>query len=216
MARPPYFVSAPTPPSTEPGAVLFETDRLIIRRPRTSDANAIAAGANFLSIAANLRDRFPSPYLPSDAEEFMKITAPADDGSAAFPRNTLVCLKPGFKGNSDAELVIIGGMGCLYSTDVNFRSWELGYWFTPAVARNGYGLEATRGFVRWAFATWMDLNRIEAVVYNTNAASRGLLLKAGFAEEGLKRGAVFKNGQILDEVMFGIIRSDMEKTAADV
>lgn len=212
---PPYFVSSPNPPSTEPGTLLFETERLVVRRALLSDAESIAAAANHLSIAANLRDRFPSPYAPADAETFFHMSAPPSDGSAAFPRHTVILLKPGFPGSSDAdgsgEGKLIGGMGCMINTDVNFRSWELGYWFTPSVGRNGYGLEAVRGFVRFAFATWTDLNRVEAVAYSTNVASRGLLAKAGFAEEGVKRGAVCKKGQILDEHMFGILRSDLQE-----
>lgn len=211
MTRPPYFVTSPNPPSTEPGTVLFETPRLVARRPRPSDAAATAAAADFPAIAATLRDGFPSPYTTADAEDFFRRTAPADDGSASFPRNMLLWLKPGCPGNDDGngEERVIGSMGCVYTTDVGFRTWELGYWFTPGVARNGYGLEAVRALVDWVFKMWPGLNRLEAEVFEGNEASAGLLRKAGFADEGIKRGAVCKGGKILDVAIMGMTRNDL-------
>lgn len=106
---------------------------------------------------------------------------------------------------------LIGGIGFIISTNVGFRTWELGYWFTPDVWRNGYGLEAVKAMTDFAFTTWPELNRIEAVPYSSNIASRNLLLKAGFKEEGIKRGSVFKSGKFQDQYIMSIIRSDLSK-----
>ena len=55
---------SPSPPSEEPGTILFETERLVVRRLLPSGAPAMALAGNDPSVAANLRSRFPSPYHP--------------------------------------------------------------------------------------------------------------------------------------------------------
>ncbi|KAJ2974257.1 hypothetical protein NQ176_g6151 [Zarea fungicola] len=162
------------------------------------DSPALTAAANFPSIESQLRDGFPSPYTLADAEAFLSRPKPSD-GSALLPTHLGIFLKSGNFGNMDGpEPRLIGGIGFIISTNVGFRTWELGYWFTPDVWRNGYGLEAVKAMTDFAFTTWPELNRIEAVPYSSNIASRNLLLKAGFKEEGIKRGSVFKSGKFQD------------------
>lgn len=211
MAGPPYFVKSHVAPSNEAGTIAFETPRLIVRRHAPSDAAGLAAAANFPSIGCQIRDGFPSPYTLADAEAFLARPKPTD-GSALFPTHLGIFLKPESLDSTDGMgSRLIGGIGLIGSTNVNFRTWELGYWLTPDVWRKGYGLEVVRAMVRFAFTTWTELNRIEAVPFSTNIASRDLLLKAGFVEEGVKRGSVFKSGKLQDEHIFSILRSDLEK-----
>lgn len=208
MTGPPYFVTSGSAPSNDPGTIAAETQRLILRRHLPSDAPGLTAAANHPSIGSQLRDGFPSPYTLADAEAFLARPRPTD-GSALFPTHLGVFLKSGNPGNiNGGEPRLIGGIVFIISTNVNFRTWELGYWFTPDVRRNGYGLEAVNAMVRFAFTTWEGLNRIEAVPYSTNIASINLLRKAGFKEEGIRRGSVFKAGTIQDEHMMGILRND--------
>ncbi|KAK1253533.1 hypothetical protein MKX07_001610 [Trichoderma sp. CBMAI-0711] len=107
--------------------------------------------------------------------------------------------------------LLIGGAGLEQKGDVYYRTWELGYWFTPSVWGKGYATELVKALVPWAFATWPRLNRIEAMAYHRNEASKAVLKKAGFTLEGVRRGAVEKNGELLDECVMGIVRSDIER-----
>ncbi|KAL6868584.1 acyl-CoA N-acyltransferase [Trichoderma novae-zelandiae] len=206
------ILPSPCPPSSNPGTVLVETERLIIRRYLISDAPALALAANHEQVASYMSDRFASPYTTADAEKFIQQTFHNDD-TAAYPHGAAILLKPGFPGNSSAtDALLIGGIGTRALTDILYRTWDLGYYLSPSVWRQGYGTEALRGFTTWAFETWPMLNRIQAHVYESNAASQKLLQKCGFVLEGRGRGAVEKGGQIMDEVLFGLLRDDLKST----
>lgn len=204
------ILPSPCPPSSEPGTVLVETERLIIRRYSISDAPALASAANHEEVASYMSDRFASPYTAADAEIFIQQTF-HDDDSAAYPHSVAILLKPGFLCNpSTTEPLIIGGMGTHPLADILYRTWDLGYYLSPSVWRQGYGTEALNAFTRWAFETWPTLNRIQAHVYESNMASQRLLQKCGFVLEGRGRGAIEKNGKVMDEVRFGLLRDDLK------
>ena len=205
------ILSSPNPPSADPGTLLVETNRLLIRRHLPSDIPALAAAANHPSIAANLRDGFPSPYTLSDAEHF--LTRPSSSSSAGtrhYPTDAAILLKPHTKANPSPAPLYIGVIGIVPRHDVYYRTWELGYWLTPSSWGHGFATEAVRALVGFMFDTWPALNRVEAVVYTGNAGSAGVLRKAGFVEEGRKRRCVEKGGEIRDELMFGLTRQDLE------
>lgn len=204
------ILPSPCPPSSEPGTTLVETERLIIRRYLLSDAPALALAANHEEVAAYMSDRFASPYTVADAENFIKQTF-HDDDTAAYPHSSAIVLKPGFPGNpSTTEPLIIGGVGLHYLTDILYRTWDMGYYLSPTVWRQGYGTEALGAFTRWVFDTWPLLNRIQARTYDNNIASQKLLQKCGFVIEGRGRGVIEKNGQLMDDVAFGLIRDDLK------
>lgn len=223
MSQMKYILTCAGPSTmTEPGAVLYETERLLVRRYILSDAEALAAAANFPSITNHIRDGFPSPYAVADAEQFIARVRPAD--TASYPVGLGIFIKASSRSdntatNTDTDAgkssdskqadLLIGGMGVIPMANVHYRTWELGYWFTPAVARQGYGLEAVRGFVPWAFAMFPDLLRVECHPFSSNVASIGLLEKAGFQREGMKRASVVKDGVVLDELIYGVIREDL-------
>jgi RimJ/RimL family protein N-acetyltransferase len=204
----PIKLFSPSPPSEEQGTLLVETERLIIRRFLFSDAAAMANAGNNKSIAANLRNTFPSPYTLSDAHYFLTNMACKPDGTS-YPHHNGIFLKPNTTENPSKESLFIGAIGVMPKSDICFRTWELGYWLAEPAWGKGYATEAAKAFVRWCFETWPDLNRIEASVTERNTGSQNVLKKSGFVQEGIRRGAIFKNGEILDEVQFGFLRSDL-------
>ncbi|KAL3953218.1 hypothetical protein ACCO45_013161 [Purpureocillium lilacinum] len=186
-------LASPNPPGGEPGAVLVETERLLIRRYVAADAPLLAAAANHPSIGDGLRDRFPSPYALADAEEFLARHRDAkeedgkEDDAGAGVRDDNVNGNNSSNNSSEGlkqQLQYIGALGVMPGDDVEYRTWELGYWLTPTAWGRGYMTEAVRGFTRWAFATWPALHRIEATPFAGNAPSCRLLGKCGFVEEG--------------------------------
>ncbi|KAL7950698.1 acyl-CoA N-acyltransferase [Trichoderma barbatum] len=205
------ILPSPCPPSSEPGTILLETERLIIRRYFMSDAPALALAANHEQVASYMSDRFSSPYTVADAEGFIQQTV-HDDDSAAYPHSAAILIKAGCPCNpSPTEPLLVGGIGTHPLGDILYRTWDLGYYLSPSVWRQGYGTEALNAFTRWVFETWPKLNRIQAQAYESNAASQKLLQKCGFVLEGRGRGAVEKNGKIMDEVRFGLLRDDLKR-----
>lgn len=50
--------------------------------------------------------------------------------------------------------------------------------------------------------------RLYAGVYHTNIGSQRVLEKAGFTREGVLKKAVFKDGKVLDEVRYALLREE--------
>ena len=87
------------------------------------------------------------------------------------------------------------------------QAGTLGYWTGEPFARQGYMLEAIQSVVHYAFER-LDLSRIEAACLPENAASRGLLEKAGFKYEGVAQSYLQIAGRWRTHVLYACLRSD--------
>ena len=87
------------------------------------------------------------------------------------------------------------------------QSCALGYWIGQPFAGQGYMTEAVKSAIRFAFSS-LGLHRIEAATLPANEASRRLLLRCGFSEEGYARRYLKINGAWQDHVLFALIESD--------
>ena len=68
----------------------------------------------------------------------------------------------------------------------------------------GYGTDAVRVIVGYGFRE-MGLHRIELSVAPFNPAGLRAYAKAGFVEEGRRRGAVLHDGRWYDELLMSIL-----------
>jgi RimJ/RimL family protein N-acetyltransferase len=64
--------------------------------------------------------------------------------------------------------------------------------------------------VDYAFAN-LDITRLQAGIFNTNPASMRVLEKAGFVKEGIARKAIIKNGVVLDEHCYGLVKKNLSE-----
>ncbi|MFQ5955124.1 MAG: GNAT family N-acetyltransferase [Kiloniellales bacterium] len=87
------------------------------------------------------------------------------------------------------------------------QSGGLGYWIGQPFARQGYMSEAVQCMLDLAFGR-LGLHRVEAACLAHNEASRRLLIKSGFTQEGLARGYLCINGVWQDHLLFAILRTD--------
>jgi [ribosomal protein S5]-alanine N-acetyltransferase len=85
---------------------------------------------------------------------------------------------------------------------------SLGYWVGAPFARQGLMTEALSVLLPYAFER-LGLHRIEAACLPQNAASRGLLAKVGFIEEGYARGYLRINGEWRDHVLYGLLQAEL-------
>jgi ribosomal-protein-alanine N-acetyltransferase len=88
------------------------------------------------------------------------------------------------------------------------QSGSLGYWIGEPHARRGYMTEALQLLLPYAF-DHIGLHRIEAACLPHNAASRGLLTKLGFVEEGYARQYLRINGNWQDHVLYGLLKGEL-------
>lgn len=87
------------------------------------------------------------------------------------------------------------------------QSATLGYWLGAPHARQGLMTEAVHCVLDFAFDR-LGLHRVEAACVPDNQASRGLLLKCGFREEGIAREYLRIDGRWADHVLFAILSTD--------
>jgi [ribosomal protein S5]-alanine N-acetyltransferase len=65
--------------------------------------------------------------------------------------------------------------------------------------------EAVRAASEYALSHF-GLARLEAPVFAWNPASMRVLEKAGFVREGVLRNSVLKEGQLIDQVLYALVR----------
>ena len=92
-----------------------------------------------------------------------------------------------------------------------FRSQccTLGYWIGGQFANQGYMTRALKALLPFVFRT-LGLHRIEAACLIGNDASRKLLLRAGFREEGLARRYLLINGEWADHLLFALLKEEAQ------
>jgi RimJ/RimL family protein N-acetyltransferase len=102
----------------------------------------------------------------------------------------------------------IGGISVQPQYDVYRKSAEIGYWLGEPFWGKGIATLAVRALTSYAFSR-LDLLRIYASVFAWNPASARVLEKAGYHIEGKMRDAVYKNGKVTDQLLYGITRADL-------
>jgi RimJ/RimL family protein N-acetyltransferase len=158
----------------------------VVRSWRIEDAPSLVRHANNPRIARNLRDAFPHPYAPADAEAFLRANV------GATPEvNFAIAV--------DEEA--IGGIGLRLGTDVERRSAELGYWLSEEYWGRGITTAAVRAVTAHAISAH-GLTRVFATPFEGNAASCRVLEKAGYVLEGTLRRSVIKDGRVLDKHLY--------------
>lgn len=84
------------------------------------------------------------------------------------------------------------------------RRAELGYVVARSHWRQGIALEAVRAVLAHAFGP-LGLNRVEALVYAEHTASRALLARLGFTQEGVLRQHAWEKGRYWDDVVYALL-----------
>jgi ribosomal-protein-alanine N-acetyltransferase len=164
----------------------------ILRELRLGDAAALQKQANNPNIACFLFDRFPSPYNLPDALDFIRLRI-ADEIQTKF---AIVV---------DDEFA--GVIGIDFREDIYRKAPLIGYWLGQQYWGKGIMTKAVRLIVDYGFNN-LDIERLQAGILGNNPASMRVLEKAGFKKEGILRSGIIKKGIILDEHIYGIIKSD--------
>jgi RimJ/RimL family protein N-acetyltransferase len=164
---------------------------VVIREWEEADAEAVAEQANDRRVWLGLRDAFPHPYGIEDGKRFIGMAR------AMTPRAYFAI---------EVEGRLAGGIGYILHSDVERIGAEVGYWLGHEFWGRGIATTALRLLTAHAFQANPELRRLWAVPYATNAASARVLEKAGYTREGTLRQSAIKDGQILDQWMYAIVR----------
>ncbi|WP_052339667.1 GNAT family N-acetyltransferase [Gorillibacterium massiliense] len=100
----------------------------------------------------------------------------------------------------------IGEAGLL-SYNPRCKRGVIGYNLHPKYWGFGYATEITKALVRYLYE-YLMLERIEALTAECNHASRKVLEKSGFVQEGNLRNFAYIDNQFLNVILYGMIRQD--------
>jgi RimJ/RimL family protein N-acetyltransferase len=95
--------------------------------------------------------------------------------------------------------------GVRYGPNPQSLVWNIGINLVPEARGHGYGGEAQRLLAERLFAT-TTVNRVEAMTDVDNVPEQRSLEKAGFARDGVLRGAQFRAGAWHDIVVYSLLR----------
>ena len=173
----------------------IQRDKYRLRPWHPDDAQSLVKHGNNPRIARNLRDGFPHPYTIQDAGKWLKtvddiveyiILAIEVDGEAA------------------------GGIGLHGMKDVYRYNSEIGYWLSETYWGMGIMTDAVGAMVEHAFIQthWL---RLFASIYENNPPSMHVLEKNGFHREAIHKRAVMKEGKLMDEHLFALLKEDWKR-----
>ncbi len=104
--------------------------------------------------------------------------------------------------------VLLGGITLSNLRRGVAQSATLGYWIGVPHGNQGYMTDSLAAILEFAFSR-IGLHRIEAACLTANEASRRLLLRSGFREEGYAREYLRISGRWQDHQLFAILRDNL-------
>jgi len=158
----------------------------IVRPWRDDDRAALVRFANNRRIWRNLKDRFPHPYTERDANAWLAL-------ARANPKKSGWAI--------EVEGLAVGCVGVVPLEDVYARSAHIGYWLGEPYWGRGIMTNVVRAASEYAFRE-LGFLRLEAPVFAWNPASMRVLEKCGYALEGVMCKSVFKDGEVIDSMLY--------------
>jgi len=166
----------------------IEATGFALRQYRHGDEASLALHANNPRIWRNMPDTFPHPYTEHDAVSWVEANAQHAAHLAI-----------------EIEGAVGGGIGFTPQQGNLDRMATIGYWLGERFWGRGIATRALELTTAYAFDT-TDLARLEAHVFEWNAASCRVLEKAGYELEGRIRKAIRKDGALIDYFIYGLLR----------
>jgi RimJ/RimL family protein N-acetyltransferase len=158
----------------------------VLRRWRDGDRAALVRFANNRNVWRNLKDRFPHPYTERDADAWLALAREQPDRT-----NWAI----------EVDGLSVGGIGLEPMADVYRRTAHIGYWLAEPYWGRGIMTDAVRAVAAHAIGS-LGFARLEAPVFAWNPASMRVLEKCGFDREAVMRKSVFKDGELIDSVLY--------------
>jgi RimJ/RimL family protein N-acetyltransferase len=169
--------------------VLIATERLVLRRFRTADAETLAAYRSDPAVA-----RYQSWTAPVTIHQARAIVASLAAGDPS---------RPGwFQYAIEHDRTHVGDVGV--NLHDNRMQAEIGFTLAPAYHGRGFGAEAVRGVLDHLFRV-RGLHKVSAECDARNAASVRLLERVGFTREGRLRQHSWIKREWTDDLIYGVL-----------
>ena len=170
-------------------------EKIYLRAAEAGDETIIATSENNPDARGSLYYALPS----SLDTQLTRIKQKSLDHSTIF--FTICTVEPDepIGCTSFVRIDWVGRMATFYIAIAEKKNWSM-----------GYGKEATRLMVDYAFAT-LNMNRIQLHVSVENERAISVYEKIGFIEEGRLRQAMYFDNHYIDFLLMGIIKEDWLK-----
>jgi [ribosomal protein S5]-alanine N-acetyltransferase len=153
------------------------------------DRSDLVWHANNRNVWRNLTDKFPHPYTNVDANfwiGFANQDTPRQHFAIEFGK------------------VAIGGIGIIAGEGLACRTGQFGYWIGEEYWGKGIGTAVARTMVDYA-REHLHFVRLEAPVFEWNSSSMRMLEKIGFVRERVLKRSLFKDEQLIDRAIYGLV-----------
>jgi RimJ/RimL family protein N-acetyltransferase len=174
--------------------MLITTERLVLRRFRSSDAESLAAYRSDPDVA-----RYQSWTAPVTLERARAIVVSLAAGDPAQPGWFQYAIE------RTEDKAHIGDIGV--DLHENRMRAEIGFTLATAYQGRGYAAEAVRAVLDHLFRV-RGLHKVTAETDARNAASARLLQRVGFTREGLLRSHTWIKNEWTDDVLYGLLADE--------
>ena len=168
-------------------------ERVVLREFRQEDISGIRSWVNDADTVRYMGGAFTRPQTWEESESYLSNILSGGAGGV----NLVI---------ADREKKRYLGQCGLMKVDQTARNAELAIVMAPDSAGRGYGREALRLLLDYAFRQ-MNLNRVYLRVYAENERAVRCYLACGFREEGRQREQVYFDGHYGDVLEMGILLS---------
>lgn len=103
------------------------------------------------------------------------------------------------------------GIASLWGIDLHNRSAHVGISLAPDARGKGWGTDAVRLLLRYAFLD-RGLHRVQLEALASNAQALASYRRVGFVQEGLLRQDAFVLGRFEDQVVMGVLAEEWRST----
>jgi RimJ/RimL family protein N-acetyltransferase len=152
----------------------------------------LVAQADDRAVWRNLLAGFPSPYTAEDAEFWINHAAKAEP-------SIHLCIA--------VDGSVAGGIGVTVGSGTEAKTGQFGYWLGQEYWGRGIATAAASSMLQHVRNT-MALARLQAPVFEWNPRSMRVLEKIGFHREAVLRKSVFKDGQVIDTMLYAYLLND--------
>ena len=173
----------------------IRTQRLLLRFPLMSDAPTLVELLSEPSVSRNI-PRINYPYTRADAVKWLRrVRKPRFNASFGRGYDFMVEMA--------GEVV-----GCCHlSWNLKERRAFFGYWVGKPYRGQGIATEVARALVDFSFGR-LGAERVWALAFADNLASRQVLTKAGLKQEALLRRNAFFHRRWRDDACYGALRGE--------
>lgn len=158
-------------------------------------AEGLAAIRNTQAVLDNGYDKTPNPFTVKDAAAFI---------------HDQVNKKPARRFLIFQQDQLAGEIGITLKEDVFRLNAEIGYFIAEAFWGRGLATAAIKKMTDYTFGNF-NVIRIVAGVFDFNKSSMRALEKNGYYLESIRKKAVIKNGQVIDDYIWVKLKEEIDQ-----